>query len=158
RAHSPWVGPASRAGPTQAANQGRRPTMFTDDSSPRPALSPRPAEARGPMFRLAALVLTVAALTATGFLLLRRPPAPPAPSPEPADTAPTYFQDWPRPDVALVLSGQQYGYLQPCGCTRPQYGGLARRFNFLQTLRDRGWPVVAADLGDVAQKAGPQTM
>ena len=31
--------------------------------------------------------------------------------------------------VALLLSGESHGYLQPCGCSEPQKGGLARRYN-----------------------------
>ncbi|OWK35268.1 cytochrome c-554 [Fimbriiglobus ruber] len=53
-----------------------------------------------------------------------------------------------------MLSGQMYGYLQPCGCRRPQLGGLERRANFIRGLRDRGWPVTALDLGDVLPVAG----
>src|SRR5439155_4930016 len=79
------------------------------------------------------------------------------------------FQGWTKPDVAIVLSGEQHGYLQPCGCSKPQYGGLARRYNLFQMLRQRGWPVVAFDLGDIpaAKRAqsgqfmldqGPQTL
>src|SRR5262249_4346705 len=62
------------------------------------------------------------------------------------------------PDLALVLSGQQHGYLQPCGCSTPQFGGLTRRYNFLQTLKGGAWPVVALDLGDIPQTSGLQTM
>src|SRR5262245_51286120 len=61
------------------------------------------------------------------------------------------FQHWPKPDLALILSGQSIGYLQPCGCSSPQYGGLARRFNFVKSLKDKGWPIVALDLGDVSE-------
>jgi hypothetical protein len=68
------------------------------------------------------------------------------------------FRGWPRPDLVLLLSGQQHGYLQPCGCSRPQRGGLERRYNFLQSLRQRGWPVVALDLGDVPQTSGPREL
>jgi hypothetical protein len=61
------------------------------------------------------------------------------------------FKGWDKPDVALLLSAQQHGYLQPCGCTSPQYGGLARRYHFLQTLvKERGWNVVGVDAGDIA--------
>lgn len=67
-------------------------------------------------------------------------------------------RDWPKPDVAVVLSGQEFGYLQPCGCSEPQRGGLARRFNMMELLRKRGWAVVAGDLGDVAQRSGPQAL
>jgi hypothetical protein len=43
----------------------------------------------------------------------------------------------------------------PCGCSRPQVGGLERRYNFLQLLRVQGWPVMAVDLGDIAQQKAP---
>jgi hypothetical protein len=47
------------------------------------------------------------------------------------------------------------GYLKPCGCSYPQIGGLERRYNFFQTLKDAGWPMVAVDLGDLAQRKAP---
>ena len=68
------------------------------------------------------------------------------------DLAAKHFENWPagrKPDVVLVLSGQQHGYVQPCGCTRPLVGGLERRYNFIKLLRDNGLQVVAADLGDM---------
>ena len=73
------------------------------------------------------------------------------------------FRDWPNkpPDVALVLSGQMHGYYHPCGCSRPQFGGLERRWNFVKALELKGWPVVAVDLGDVfdePKKRSPQYM
>ena len=42
-----------------------------------------------------------------------------------------------------------YGYIQKCGCSHPQKGGLERRYNFIQSLKDRGWEVVGLDVGDV---------
>src|SRR5262249_3695499 len=66
------------------------------------------------------------------------------------------FKGWAKPDLALMLSGEQHGYYQPCGCSRPQKGGLVRRYNFLQSLKARDWPVVSVDLGDVAQSSGFQ--
>jgi hypothetical protein len=82
----------------------------------------------------------------------------PPPSVPPATAL---FRDWPnkRPDIVLMLTGEEHGYLQPCGCSRPQLGGLARRYNFLHSLRDRGWPVIALDLGDMfddPKHRGPQ--
>src|SRR5262245_12033845 len=68
------------------------------------------------------------------------------------------FRNWGKPDLAIAVTGQMYGYLQPCGCSQPQYGGLARRYNFLQSLRDKGWPVVAVDLGDISPRGGPQAL
>ena len=68
------------------------------------------------------------------------------------------FADWGKPEVALLLSGQLHGYLQPCGCSEPQLGGLARRYSFLQSLKGRGWPIVTVDLGDLGQRSGPQAV
>jgi hypothetical protein len=68
------------------------------------------------------------------------------------------FRGWEKPDLVLLLTGQQHGYMLPCGCSEPQKGGLERRYNFLQTLKARGWQVAALDLGDVAQLSGPQRL
>jgi hypothetical protein len=66
------------------------------------------------------------------------------------------FRGWEKPELVLVLSGQQHGYLQPCGCSSPQRGGLLRRYNLLFHLKQRGWPVVPLDLGEVAQSSAPR--
>ncbi len=66
------------------------------------------------------------------------------------------FVGWKKPDLAIILSGQMQGYLQPCGCSDPQKGGLSRRYNFMQSLKEKGWPVTAIDLGDIAQTTMPQ--
>src|SRR6476620_2058668 len=70
------------------------------------------------------------------------------------------FVDWPKPDVALVFSGEQNGYLEPCGCAglENQKGGLKRRFTFLKLLRDKGWNVVAMDLGGQETRTGVQAI
>jgi hypothetical protein len=62
------------------------------------------------------------------------------------------FHNWPKgqkPDAVIVLTGQTFGFLQPCGCSRPQIGGLERRAVFIESLRAKGWPVTAVDLGDL---------
>ena len=62
------------------------------------------------------------------------------------------FSQWPKdakPDATILLSGQTFGYIQPCGCSRPQFGGLERRANFVAGLKAKGWPVAGMDLGDV---------
>src|SRR5262249_7534074 len=68
------------------------------------------------------------------------------------------FQGWQKPDVAILLSGEQHGYLQPCGCSTPQYGGLTRRYNLLEMMRQRGWPVTAFDLGDIPAMPNSQSV
>jgi len=62
------------------------------------------------------------------------------------------FAGWPanqKPDAVIVFTGQTYGYLQPCGCSRPQTGGLERRAVFIESLKAKGWSVAGVDLGDV---------
>jgi hypothetical protein len=119
---------------------------------------------RSIVYQLAAVALAVAAVATTGFLMaswVRSPNAAEPPVPAASDNTPedlqVLFRGWPKPDLALLLSGQQVGYLQPCGCSDPQLGGLARRYNLIQYLRkDHGWPIVAADLGDIPQSTSPQ--
>ncbi len=69
------------------------------------------------------------------------------------------FAEWPKPAVALVLTGQQLGYIEPCGCTglENQKGGLARRHTLIRQLADeRGWPVVPLDVGSQVKRFGKQ--
>lgn len=66
------------------------------------------------------------------------------------------FAQWPqqKPELVFLFTGQMYGYLQKCGCSNPQKGGLERRYNFLDWLRNgKGWEVLPLDLGDLA---GPE--
>lgn len=64
---------------------------------------------------------------------------------------------WPEPQVALVLTGEQHGYLEPCGCSETQSGGISRRADLFRQLReDKGWNVVGLDLGDTMKRARQQ--
>lgn len=66
--------------------------------------------------------------------------------------------DWPEPQAVLFVSGQQHGYIEPCGCTglENQKGGLIRRDTLLTGLRDRGWNVVPVDVGNQVRRIGRQ--
>jgi Cytochrome c554 and c-prime len=68
------------------------------------------------------------------------------------------FADWPKPDVALLFSGEMDGYMEPCGCAGldNQKGGLKRRHSLIKQLQADGWPVVALDLGELVNRFGPQ--
>ena len=79
---------------------------------------------------------------------------PPAARP-PADP----FAAWTEPPaVAVVLSGEVHGYLEPCGCTEKQNGGVARRSDLFRQLREeKGWEVVAADAGGAVRRGRKQT-
>lgn len=71
---------------------------------------------------------------------------------------PEDYNTWETPDLALVVTGQQHGYIEPCGCTGldRQKGGVARRFTFIQQLRDKGWSMVPIDAGNQVRRYGRQ--
>lgn len=81
------------------------------------------------------------------------------PKPDPVEANGPVFEDWPRPDAAIVFTGEQIGYLEPCGCAglENQKGGLKRRHTMVRTLRETwGWPVAAFDCGEQVRYFGPQ--
>ena len=123
-----------------------------DTTPPRKGLAVRVLGA----LALGGVTLGIAALGACGWS--RTPSAGTAPDPaadagkEPTIDGRPLFADWPKgqkPEVAIVLTGQTFGFLQPCGCSRPQMGGLERRAVFLNSLKVKGWSVVGFDLGDL---------
>jgi hypothetical protein len=68
------------------------------------------------------------------------------------------FVGWPNPQWALVITGRQDGYLEPCGCAGldRMKGGLSRRLSMFEQLRD-DWGVVAGvDVGGLVKGFGPQ--
>jgi hypothetical protein len=76
-------------------------------------------------------------------------PSPAAPA-EAAGSQSKLFQHWPTPVGALIITGEMIGYLEPCGCTQGQLGGLGRRYDLIERLRAQGWPLVLIDLGSLA--------
>jgi ribosomal protein L40E len=68
------------------------------------------------------------------------------------------FVDWPKPKLALVITGNQEGYLEPCGCAGldRMKGGMSRRYTLFRMLRKQGWPVVGIDVGGIAKGFGKQ--
>ncbi len=69
------------------------------------------------------------------------------------------FEGWPKPKLALVISGRQDGYLEPCGCAGldRMKGGLSRRHSLIRELREkRGWEVLAMDVGGLVKGFGRQ--
>lgn len=114
-------------------------------------------------FTLCAVSLgIVSALAVTGLAFYLQPESKsPTSTPEKPDRPAVpakYFRDWPEPDFALVLTAEQHGYLLPCGCSRPQVGGLERRFNLINKLTKADWKVVPVDLGDIPQVTGPANL
>lgn len=68
------------------------------------------------------------------------------------------FVEWPAPKLALVITGHQHGYIEPCGCAGldRMKGGMSRRHTMFEDLRRRGWPVVGLDAGSIARGFGRQ--
>lgn len=62
------------------------------------------------------------------------------------------FKDWPAPKLAIVLTGERHGYLEPCGCTQNQTGGVSLLANLFQQIEARKWPVTAFDLGGLVKR------
>jgi hypothetical protein len=66
------------------------------------------------------------------------------------------FENWPKPKVALVITGVVDGYIEPCGCAGldRMKGGMSRRFSMFKDLRRQGLPVVGLDVGGLADGFG----
>ena len=73
-------------------------------------------------------------------------------------TGPEDYTTWPTPNVALIITGQQNGYIEPCGCTGldRQKGGLARRLTFMKSLQQNGWTLLPIDAGNQVRRFGRQ--
>lgn len=81
------------------------------------------------------------------------------PKPDPVEANGQIFEGWEKPDAVLVFTGEQIGYLEPCGCAglENQKGGLKRRHTMVRTLRETfGWPVACFDAGEQVRYFGPQ--
>jgi hypothetical protein len=68
------------------------------------------------------------------------------------------FVGWTKPRAALVITGRQEGYIEPCGCAGldRMKGGIGRRHTFFEQLRAQGWPIVCLDLGGISKGFGRQ--
>ena len=51
------------------------------------------------------------------------------------------FQNWRPPAAAVLITGEQLGYIEPCGCAglENQKGGLKRRHTLIKQLEADGW-------------------
>ena len=70
---------------------------------------------------------------------------------------PLEFPAWPKPRVALLVTGEQEGYFEPCGCTANQLGGMNRRASLFDQLTSLGWPVRGVDVGTLSRRSARQS-
>jgi hypothetical protein len=55
------------------------------------------------------------------------------------------------PAAVLIVSGERDGYIEPCGCTEGQEGGLIRLYDFVERLHQQKWPTALIDLGSLTK-------
>ena len=66
-------------------------------------------------------------------------------------------EGWEKPKLAIVFTGEQHGYMEPCGCSETQSGGISRRADLFRQLReDKQWAVTGLELGDTLKRSRKQ--
>lgn len=167
-AESPTRGTGSASGPTRPAPE----PVTTSNSAANPIMHPNP-------LRRDAMPPTPQLRTPNPLLGSQSPAATAETTPPPA-SVPAHprtrkhngekfnpikengpiFEGWTKPRLALVITGRQEGYLEPCGCAGldRMKGGISRRSSMLKTLRDQGWPLVTVDVGGLSKGFGLQAV
>ncbi len=57
-----------------------------------------------------------------------------------------------NPAAVLIVTGQKDGYLEPCGCSPEQFGGLVRLYDFVERLHNQNhWTTALIDLGSLTK-------
>lgn len=62
------------------------------------------------------------------------------------------WKTWPQPQAAFMLTGEQHGFFEPCGCTANQLGGMSRRADLFNKLAAAGWKVRGLDVGGLSRR------
>ncbi|MCP4254834.1 MAG: hypothetical protein GY775_15805 [Candidatus Scalindua sp.] len=60
------------------------------------------------------------------------------------------------PDIHVVFTGEENGYLEPCGCSEKQLGGFSKRHTLINHLREKDKNIILLSLGDLTGKVGRQ--
>ncbi len=63
----------------------------------------------------------------------------------------------PEPYLTLLISGEELGYLEPCGCAEGQLGGFPRRDSVIQQLAVKGKTLLPVANGDLINDASRQS-
>ncbi len=66
-------------------------------------------------------------------------------------------EGWEKPALVLCVTGETHGYLEPCGCSETQSGGISRRADLLRQLDEKGWDRTELDLGDSLKRTRRQS-
>ncbi|MEZ6057890.1 MAG: multiheme c-type cytochrome [Planctomycetaceae bacterium] len=93
-------------------------------------------------------VLVIVVGVGVGSFFYFKPPTKPDAPPVVKRPRPVPLAGWETPALAFVLSGEMHGYIEPCGCTEGQVGGLMRRATLIKTIQEeKKWPVIGLDNG-----------
>ena len=60
------------------------------------------------------------------------------------------------PVIHVVFTGEENGYLEPCGCSEKQLGGFPKRHTLINHLRKKDEDLILLSLGDLIGKVGRQ--
>lgn len=58
--------------------------------------------------------------------------------------------------IVIACTGEENGYIEPCGCSEGQLGGMRRRFEFLKTLNSHDNIILKVSLGDIIDTVNRQ--
>ncbi|MFQ5714310.1 MAG: multiheme c-type cytochrome [Candidatus Scalinduaceae bacterium] len=58
--------------------------------------------------------------------------------------------------ISIVFTGEEDGYLEPCGCSKGELGGLSKRHTLINLLRDNSENCILLSLGDISREVGRQ--
>ncbi len=59
-------------------------------------------------------------------------------------------------DIHVVFTGEENGYLEPCGCSEKQLGGFSKRHTLINHLREKDENLILLSLGDLTGRVGRQ--
>lgn len=60
------------------------------------------------------------------------------------------------PGLKIVFTGNEQGFIRPCGCSKPALGGIHRRATYLEKLREKGASFHLLSAGDMVTSGGRQ--
>jgi hypothetical protein len=60
------------------------------------------------------------------------------------------------PVIHVLFTGEENGYLEPCGCSEVQLGGFPKRHTLINHLREEDENLILLSLGDLPGKVGRQ--
>lgn len=60
-------------------------------------------------------------------------------------------------NIHIIFTGEENGYLEPCGCSEKEIGGLSKRHTLIKQLKDSGQNYALLSLGDLSKEIGRQS-